>query len=262
MRIRALAGGAAALLLAGCAHDMGKQMTQGALEGVKSETATTGASGANAPAAPAVQNVTGSAVEGGLERLSDPEQLARLRRVVDAMVGQAMQSAVSRFAGGAAGNAGSGGASPGGPGGSAQVPHGSALQTMAGQAAHAFMAGVTADLSAGLGDDGNGPLARRTAAATQAIAAAAARGFGAGIEGALPGCAAGDARCLDRRVEGLSETAAVGFARGLRHEVGWIALALAFMSGMVVMAALVLGGRFFAHRTELPPRVRPLQSPA
>lgn len=217
-------------MLVGCAHEMGKHATEGMIEGVKKEAAKSGS--ASDGTAPAVEQVTGSVVQGTLEQLAAPEEQARLRQVIAAMVAQAVDTATHRLTGPAGGGTGAQRASP--------------LEAMSAQAAHAFATSLSAELSAALGLEGRGPLGAQLSAASHGLAASAAHGLSAGAAEALPGCGGlAPERCWQARVEAMSESAATGFARGLRHELGWWALAAAFVAGMLVMAALTLLARGF-----------------
>src|SRR3954466_6696008 len=137
---------------------MGKEATQGAVEGVKNEAAKSGSAAGGA--GPAVQQVTGSAVQGTLDQLGTPEQQARLRQLIGAMVAETVDTAARRVTRPAAGS-----------------QQGSPVEVMTAQATHALATSLSSELSAGLGTDGRGPLGAQLAAASQGITASAVRGM-------------------------------------------------------------------------------------
>jgi hypothetical protein len=251
-------------VVAGCAHEMGKQATEGAIESVKDE-AQKGGSSSKAP--PAVAQATQGVVQGTLQQLDNPEQLASLRRIVAATVNQAVDSAYARFTGAGPSQAAmvrtASGTEPGGPSpGLDQPRRGSPLEVMTGQAARSFATSLSAELTRTLGSDGRAPVGPAMSGAIEAMAASASRGVAATLTEGLPGCQGlSSEACADQRLQRFSQSAAVGFARGLRQALGWWALLAAFAGGMVVMAALVLTARWFAEPSWRR-RSRPGQVPA
>jgi hypothetical protein len=132
---------------------------------------------------------------------------------------------------------------------------GQAAQAAATQAGQAAVAAITAQLGRDLGSHAEGPLAQQVSALVEEATRSATEGA---LRSFAPGCAPGDAACIDRRMAALSERAAAGFVLGLRDQLGVVPLAVAFLLGVLATLVVVLAVRLVrgprGHGREVPTR--------
>lgn len=175
-----------AVAASGCAHFAAKNATAGALSAIEEK------SGAAETGQRPSELFGARAVAGAVDSLSDPEQVARIRRVVAEASAQAAQTLTET---------------------------------------------LSRRLTEQLGRDGGGPLGTSLQAIARGTATAASEGA---LHVFAPACAAGDAVCVDRRVGELSRVAAIGFVRGVREQVGFLLLGLAFLAGLATALGVTL----------------------
>jgi hypothetical protein len=212
----------AALLLlvgvAGCsAHMTGKGAAKGFAQSVQE-------SQANTPAEQQIAYVASTrAVEGGLAAFDQPAERARLQKLVDAAVAEAVTSAlrVALAPGRVAGLEAAGGAR--GP-----------AALLAGQIGRAATEDALGRVAFQLGGEG---ALRQNIVATGASATDAA--VGAALDGLFPECRGDDAAaaaCRREHVQALTRATAAGFSAGVRDSLKWPALFLAALLGLAVGA--------------------------
>ena len=118
---------------------------------------------------------------------------------------------------------------------------------MADRLTQSLVAAFSRELIVQLGPEGEGPLARSLAAASQQLAASTLRGLRTEL---APDCQeAGDTRCLERRLQALGRATSIGVAEGLASSFGWIPLLAGFLAGLLVAAVVaLLAARLGARR--------------
>jgi len=207
----------------GCAHRIGNNATEAALQTLKEDMKKVDP--AHAPARVAAER----AVVGALETLDSPEQRAHIQRVVSEAVTAALLAAAGNVSAGAAGK-GSGAARP---------HRDSPMEQLVHQAARAAVDSATERALAALGPDGTGPLGLSLSRTGRRLADEALGGATDRLAVLLPGCPPGqEAACLQEQVNQLARAAASGLSTGLRQTIGWPLLLVAFLGGAVI-AALV-----------------------
>ncbi len=207
-------GGVLALaLLAGCARQAGGRAASGAMDTVR-EKVQQGAPPEQSP----VEIVAGRAVDGALDRLTAPEHVAALRRLIEEAAAGAVASALH-----AAGDPQAG-------------EDDGRLDRLATRAATAVRTALAAGLVEDLGPQGRGPLGHSFAATVGSATGSATDAALARLD-----CEPGDARCLDRRLAEISQSAANGFLRGVRDSLGVGLLILAFLAGAAAATIVSLG---------------------
>jgi hypothetical protein len=117
------------------------------------------------------------------------------------------------------------------------------------QAGEAVTAAMLARLGEALGAHGEGPMGDQLVALAQNTARAAGGGV---LDSLAPGCNRDDPACLEQRVSELSRRAGAGFMAGIKAELGLAALALAFVIGALVMAAVLLAVRMLGRARRAP----------
>jgi hypothetical protein len=210
---------AGALLLgAGCgAHMAGRQGAQGFAQSVRESQMTT-------PPEQQIARVASTrAVEGALDALDEPVQRARLQKLVDAAVAEAVASALRvAFAPGRV----SGLEEAGGARGPAAL--------LAGEIGRAATEDALGRVAFQLGGEG---ALRQNIVATGASATDAA--VGAALDGLFPECRGDDAAaaaCRREHVQALTRATAAGFSAGVRDSLKWPALFLAAIVGLTIGA--------------------------
>jgi hypothetical protein len=212
------------------------------------------------------ERVTGSAVEGMIERLDTPEQRERVGRMVGqaahaagrglldgmlaeleqprqrARVGHLVQQLVTDGVDTAVGTRAGAGRPGDAAAGAAPVAELSAA------IGHALTAAIASELATQLSDGGEGSLG----AAVDRTAARAVRSSLVGVAD----CAPGDDGCLQDGVRRLSAAASMGATDGVRERLGLVPLALAF--GLGAVGALLVAGAWSGFRAwRALPRRRP-----
>jgi hypothetical protein len=217
-----------ALLESACAHQMGKNAAQGATQVLAEGQAATSED----------QNrqisriMAERAVEGAIAAIDAPEQRARIQQVIDAAVAQAVATAF-RAAGEATRDQVAGAA-------------GRQVALLMGKVARTAVDNALQGLSADLGSHGEGPLAARMAGTGKEVSAAVVGGALGQLERLFPGCRGADGvACVNRQIASMSQSAAIGFAAGLRQTIGW---ALMIFAGLIGLLMGVLSHWLWAHR--------------
>ena len=206
-----------ALLESACAHEMGKNAAQGAAQEVANSQAAT----ADDPSRQVSRVFAQRATEGALAALDAPEQRARLQQVIDVAVSQAVASAFR-----AAGDA-----TRGGVAGAA----GQEVAFVMGKVARTAVDDALRGLVADLGRRGEGPLATSMAATGKNVSGAVVAGALDQLNQLFPGCRGADAvACVNRQIASMSQSAAIGFAAGLRQTIGWALLIFAGLIGLLM----------------------------
>jgi hypothetical protein len=216
------------LVMLGCGstQQVGRSAAKGALDAVKEQ------SRAPEHGPPPLEDVARNIIRGALNELDTARSQAQLGRVAASTT----RGAVGPFVGPLPG-LGWGGGPVSGRSSNGGVP-------MASMVSEGFTLGLSRELQAQLGPDGEGPLAKSLAGLTGQLSGAAATAVTQSLTTDLGDCAGADrARCADKRVQEMSRSAAVGFAHGIVDTINVVLLAAAFACGIV--AALLF---FFAVR--------------
>jgi len=219
----ALALGALAATAPGCGHAVAK----GAVAGLHEQTRR---AQAETPPEQQVARVAATRfVEGAVAALDQPQERARVQKMVDAAVAQAVEAALAAaLAAPAPGGAGGGGSV------AARGPGRGFAALVAGQVGRAATEDALGRVSAQLGADG--PL-RGNIAATSAVATNAA--LSAALGEIFPGCPgddAGAAECRRAQLQALTRATAANITAGVRDSIGWPLLFLAALAGVVAGA--------------------------
>jgi hypothetical protein len=181
--------------------------------------------GAGAPARVVAQGVGGHEAKEAVQGVTSPEQQKRVDQMVDRASAKATKSAFDAA--------------------TKRKEGGSPLERAAKQVAAALERKLVDNLREDLGEHGEGPLGRSLSATVGRMSSEATANA---VERLLPDCAdSSDKRCLDHRVAQLSHSAAVGFVRGMKDTLGWVALVLAFVLGLLL--ALIGFLLWSLHRT-------------
>jgi hypothetical protein len=193
-----------------CAHQMGKNASQGFIEGVAEQRA------ANPDAQP-IRQASERAVAGAFEALSAPEQQAALRALVASVAEQAAASTVAAM----------------------NDPRQRAQ--MAQLVSSIVDETVTTALESGLSSAGgaNGPAARLAGevarAATRDAMAEVSAGVSANLAELFPGCKGNDvAACRRQHLRALTHEAGAGFMAGALESVRWLGLLAAGLVGLLI----------------------------
>jgi hypothetical protein len=206
-----------ALLESACAHEMGKNAAQGAAQ----EVANSQAASADDPSRQVSRVFAQRATEGALATFDAPEQRARLQQVVDLAVAQAVATAFR--ATGEATRAELSGAT------------GQQVALVVGKVARTAVDDALRGVVADLGSHGQGPLAASMAAAGKSVSGAVVTGALDQLGELFPGCRGADAvACVNRQIASMSQSAAIGFAAGLRQTIGWALLIFAGLIGLLM----------------------------
>jgi hypothetical protein len=216
------------LLASACAHQMGKNAAQGATQVLAEGQAAT----SDDQTRQISRIMAERAVEGAIAALDAPEQRARMQQVVDAAVAQAVATAFR--VGGEAAREGVAGVS------------GEQIALLMGKVARTAVDDALHGLTADLGSRGEGPLAVSLAGTGKNVSAAAVGGALEQLNQLFPGCRGADAvACVNRQIAGMSQSAAIGFAAGLRQTIGW---ALLIFAGLIGLLMGVLSHWLWSHR--------------
>ncbi len=161
------------------------------------------------------------AVEGAIAALDAPEQRARLQQVTDAAVAQAIATAF-RAAGEATRDQVAG-------------PVGREAALFMGKVARTAVDDALRGVVAELGSHGEGPLATSMAGTGKNVSAAVVGSALDQLNQLFPGCRGADAvACVNRQIASMSQSAAIGFAAGLRQTIGWALLIFAGLIGLLM----------------------------
>jgi hypothetical protein len=197
-RIRSSAR-AVALLAAvlGASSGCAHRMGRGATSGALAGLREAGAEAVNTPEDQQVSRLLAQrAIEGAMQALDTPEQRARIEQIVAGAVESATRTAAD---------------------------------------------GMTSQLIEQLGPDGQGPLGRSLANTGHQITAAIVRDVMGGVGNELaalgPECYGVDrATCIQQRLHAMARSTAAGFTAGVKDNLGWQFLLLAFAAGTVAGA--------------------------
>ena len=202
---------AAALLGSACAHRMGEQSAKGmaaALEGQSDPNKQLMRVGAT------------RAVEGALTALEVPESREQLRSLVSEVMSEAVQTAVT------------------GAVAALETPEQReqiltlVSETMS-EAVQTAVNDATRQLVAQLGPDGDGPLATSLTNAGARISAGVVSGARTEMTALFPDCSGPDPRgCIERQLQAMARSTAVGFSKGVRETLGLPLLFVAFVMGV------------------------------
>jgi hypothetical protein len=196
---------------------MGKNAATGATQVV----AQGQAENANDPSRQVSRVFAERAMEGAIAALDAPEQRARIQQVVDAAVAQAVATAF-RAVGEATREEVAG-------------VSGQQLALVTGKVARTAADEALRGLVAELGSHGEGPLGASLAATGKNVSAAAVGGALDQLNQLFPGCRGADAvACVNRQIASMSQSAAIGFAAGLRQTIGWALLIFAGLIGLLM----------------------------
>jgi hypothetical protein len=216
-----LLAGLGLALAAGCAEHAGGKAATGAIEALEEKGA------AAPPGERPIELVTGRAVDAAIARLSQPQQTAALQAlagaIAEAAVQRALETALARTAPGTA----------------------SPVERLAVQSADSMRETLSAGLAGDLASPGSARLGEAMVHVAREATAAATDGALARL---FPGCAPGDAPCLDRRVAQLSRGAAAGFVSGVKESLATVAVVLAFAAGAVCTLVVLLVVRILRSR--------------
>jgi hypothetical protein len=206
-----------ALLESACAHQMGKNAAQGATQVLAEGQAAT----SDDQSKQISRIMAERAVEGAIAAMDAPEQRARIQQVVDGAVAQAVATAFR--AAGEATRAEVAGAA------------GQQVAFLMGKVARAAVDDALHGLAADLGSHGEGPLAVSIAGTGKNVSAAVVGGALDQLNQLFPGCRGTDAlACVNRQIASMSQSAAIGFAAGLRQTIGWALLIFAGLIGLLM----------------------------
>jgi hypothetical protein len=206
------------LLAVGCAKHMGARASQGAFAGLQAQSES------GRP----MQDVAGSMTVGGMQTLSEPEQLARLRVIVAAASTEAMARALEV-------------ATRGG-----QPVGGSLVETASAQAADAFTAALARALPGELAPE-RGALGASVTALTRAMSASAVSGA---LGAVIPGCdPRADPACVRRHFRLMAHDAGESLAAGVWDALGIWPLVAAFALGLVVAVLAAAVARALGRRS-------------
>ena len=252
-----------ALLASACAHQMGRNATQGAAQEVANSQAAT----ADDPSRQVSRVFAQRAMEGALTALDAPEQRARIEHLVDIAVERSVEGAaaaldapeqrarVQRFVNGAVTEAvasafqAASGASRGesrGAAGGVGAPGPSPVALLVGQVARSAVDDAVRGLVVDLGSHGQGPLAVSLAATGKNVSAAVVGSALDQLNEVFPGCRGPDAvACVNRQIASMSQSAAIGFSAGLRQTIGW---ALLIFAGLIGLLMGLLSHWLWSHR--------------
>jgi hypothetical protein len=198
----------------GCAHQMGKNATAGAIAGFQSQREATLAATGETPG----EMLGSSITKGVIGQLQDPQQAQVLQglaaEIARAAVTQALVSATKKQADG----------SP------------SLVEMAVAQGAGAVEHELVRALAVDLGRQDPGSVGGAVSAAAERISASATRGV---VDNLLPRCDAHDPRCLDRRVSDLGASAGAGVMKGVLAAFPTLLAAGVFLLG-VLFTLLVL----------------------
>jgi hypothetical protein len=185
-----------------------------------------------------VSRVAGErAVKGAVEALDQPEQRAKLKRVIDEAVSQAVASALATATRRAAAPEQEGaGAGKYGP----RTPAEELAAQLAGSATENAVRKLARELRA------DGRLGASLTDAGERVSASVVEGATNKINDLFPGCTGPDAAaCREQRLRELTHTAGAGLASGVRDSIGWPILIFVAAVAGVAGAAL---HRFWSER--------------
>jgi hypothetical protein len=202
--VLALAAGAS------CAHQVGKEASQGFVQGLQQARADN-------PDARPVRSASESAVEGTLAALEDPKQQEILRSVIAAAATQAAASTITAL--------------------NDPQQRQQLAQLMSTIATQAFSTALASGLEASSGARGPaaqlaGDMAR---AATKDAMAEVTAGLNADLEQLFPGCSGPDvAACRRQHLRALTREAGAGFTAGVMDSIRWLGLLVAGFVGLLI----------------------------
>jgi hypothetical protein len=187
----------------GCAERIGQKAAEGAMKSMREEAA-------NPTGPPPAQVAAERAVQGAMKALDDPEQQARIQKMISAAV-----AAVTR--------------------------------TMVEDASAQLVAELGPDgrgpLAVSLSQTGQ----RVSASVTGGVVGGVVNGVGTQLASLVPECSGPNrAACLQQRLQETTRTTAASFSKGVRDSIGWQFLLLAFALGALGGA---LGSWLWSLRT-------------
>jgi hypothetical protein len=215
------------LLLPGCAQHIANQAGKGMASALQEQQAETDPS--RQPSRLAGER----AAIGAVSAMDQPEQLERIRHMVDESVRQAVAAAFATAVTPPEVAGGDGAAGPPSP-----------AQMLAEQLARAATASALHEVAVALGP--RGVLAASLADTGARVSASVVEGATSRLGEMFPGCAGADAQaCRERRLRELTRAAGAGFSMGVRDALGW---PIAVMAALVGLALGALGHRAWTAR--------------
>jgi hypothetical protein len=208
------------MALAGCAHEVAKNATSGAVQEVaKGQQATS-----EDPTKQITRVAAERAVAGAIAALDAPDNQRKLRDAVNAVVNEAIATAFKT-----ATEAPPGQEKAGAAGGES----GSPLGKLIGQLVRTSVENAVRDLDAALGQQGNGPLAVSLTNTGKQLTASVMDSAFVKLGETFPECRGpGAFDCIDRKITEMSRSAAAGFSKGVRQTIGWQLLVVAGLVGL------------------------------
>jgi hypothetical protein len=187
----------------GCAERIGQKAAEGAMKSMREEAA-------NPTGRPASEIAAERAVQGAMKALDDPEQQARIQKMISAAV-----AAVTR--------------------------------TMVEDASAQLMAELGPNGSGPLAVSMSQAGQRVSASVAGGVVGGVVGGMETQLASLVPECSGPNrAACLQQRLQETTRTTAASFSRGVRDSIGWQFLLLAFALGAVGGA---LGSWLWSLRT-------------
>jgi hypothetical protein len=230
---RASVAALALAALPACAHHAGKGAVQGAAEVL--------AQGQSENAGDTSKQITHvaaqRAVEGAISALDAPEEQEKLRKLVNALVTEAIASAFRTATEVPAGARGANGATPVSP-----------VAELLAQAARSGIETAIRQVVTDLGGRGEGPLAHSIASTGKVVSASVVGSALDQLTALFPGCRGPDAlACINRQIQTTTQSAGSGFSKGIRDSIGW-----QFLVGAIVVGLLagILGHWLWTLRTQ------------
>jgi hypothetical protein len=220
---------------AGCAEVVGVRATKGAVEAMERKAVSQGGTGHP------LRDAGHAAVEGAVEALSAPEQVARIQAVVTQAVNAAVADALRTATRGGKGAAGS------------------LIETASAQAANAFRESLASGMAVDIEPE-RGALGISAAALSQKLTSSATEGALAGV---APGCIPReDPDCLGRHLRLLAHDSGRSMVEGARSALGLWPVVIAFVLGALLASFAVLGGSLWRRRRHPPGGMMAAPAPA
>jgi hypothetical protein len=199
-----------------CAERIGSKAAEGAMKTMREE--------ANNPTGtPASQIAAERAVKGAIDVLDDPEQQARIQKMVAASLAAATRTMVDVLDD---------------PEQQARIQK--MVSASVAAATRTMVEDASAQLVAELGADGRGPLAVSLSQVGAQVSASVADGAVRGVVGRMgseldslaPECSGPNrSACLEQRFQDTARRTAASFSKGVHDTIGWQFLLLAFALG-------------------------------
>ena len=218
---------ACAVFASACAHRMGEQSAKGVAAAIEDQTD---------PNRQLMRVGATRAVEGAVAALDSPDQREQIRTLVSEIMRVGATHAVEGAI-----------AALDAPEQREQIR--SVVSEVMSEAIRTAIEDASRQMVAQLGPDGEGPLAASLTNASARISAGVVSGARGELMALFPDCSGSDPRgCIERQLQEMARSTAVGFTKGVRDTLGVPLLIFAFVLGA---AGGVLGALAWARR---PPR--------